>query len=61
MKFTNRVAWCPAGFRLEISASAGGKLLKISDLNPEQEINLVLTRWEAFRLGIFVVWRSLFS
>lgn len=64
MKFTNGVAWHPTGLRVAVDR-AGGKssdrVLNIEDLNPQTKLVHVMSRWDCFRLGLLIAWRSVWA
>lgn len=60
---SNGVLWCKTGFRLEVQKVNGKnwRFLKIGDLNPEAKIYGSFTRLDTFRMGLFLIWRSMFA
>ncbi len=54
LKFGDRAAWCATGFLLQVNAGC----LCVSDLNPERHIQNRFSRWEVFRLGIYMLRRA---
>jgi hypothetical protein len=63
MNYTKGVAWRPEGFQVEVQRVSGtrDRFLKVSDLNPEAHIYQRLTRGECARIGLLLVWRSVFA
>lgn len=63
LRMSNGVMWDGPGLRLEVQKVAGSsdRFLKIDDLNPQTEVRRRLTRWDTLRIGLFLIWRSMFS
>lgn len=63
MHFTQKSVWRESGLKIELLATpdsgVGSRFLRITDLNPSAEIRNVMTRWEAIRLGAWLVLRAL--
>lgn len=55
LKFNNRAIWCNTG--LKITADQG--FLIVEDLNPEAKIRNRVSRWELFRIGFWLIRKSL--
>lgn len=54
-RFTRSSIWRPTG--LKISADNG--ILLVEDINPEKVIRNRVTRWELFRIGFWLLRKSL--
>lgn len=37
----------------------GSRLLRFEDLNPEIKTQNVVTRWQVFRMGVWLIWKSI--
>lgn len=63
LQFSNGVAWHPTGLRIEVMKAPNdpGRVLRISDLNPEQTFAHLMTRWDCLRLGLLIAWRSIWA
>lgn len=55
LKFNSRAIWLNTG--LKITADQG--FLTVSDLNPETQIRNRMSKWELFRIGLWLIRRSL--
>lgn len=64
LKISKGVAWYPTGLRIEV-ARAGGKdrsrVLTVGDMNPQQHIVHVMSRWDCLRLGLLIAWCSVWA
>ena len=61
LKISNGVAWHPTGLRVEVARAGGqdmSRVLIVGDLNPSARIVHVMSRWDCFRLGLLIMWRS---
>ena len=56
LKFNKRAAWLNTG--LKITTDQG--FLTVEDLNPETKIRNRISKWELFKLGLWLVKRSVF-
>lgn len=64
MKFANGVAWHPTGLRFAIDRAGGSdasRVLIVDNLNPQVHTVHVMSRWDCFRLGLLVLWRSIWA
>lgn len=62
LNFSEGVAWHPTGLRLAVDRAGGtdaSRVLRIDDLNPEQSVRHLMSRWDCFRLGLMFLWRSI--
>jgi hypothetical protein len=64
LKFTNGVAWHPTGLRVAVDRAGGkdsSRVLNIEDLNPQAKVVHVMSRWDCLRLGLLIIWRSIWA
>lgn len=65
MKETNKVLWDRHGPRLEMNNTGGDPefryLLRISDFNPELDVNWCFSRWTMIRIGFWFIRRAVFA
>ena len=64
LKFSGGVAWHPTGLRVAVSRAGGAdasRVLTVGDMNPQQHVVHVMSRWSCFRLGLLIVWRSVWA
>lgn len=55
LRFSNRAAWAETGLLVHVTYG----FLCVSDLNPHRHIQRRITRWQAFRLGLHLLRRSI--
>lgn len=65
MTFDRDAIWRSTGLliacdRIE-DTGIGSRLLRVEDLNPEVRTRNVVTRWQVFRIGAWLMWRALFA
>lgn len=64
MRVTNGIAWHRFGIRVEVQKVTGKvkeRVLMIDDINPQNRIVQMLSRWDCFRLGLLIAWRSIWA
>lgn len=63
LQFSGGVAWHPTGLRIAVVKAPNdpGRVLTISDLNPEKSVVHLMTRWDCFRLGLLIARRSIWA
>lgn len=65
MTFSKNAVWRSTGLMIACDkiedTGVGSRLLRIEDLNPEVKTQNVVTRWELFRIGVWMIWKSAFA
>ena len=57
MHFGRNAIWDEPGFKITTSEDT----LRIEALNPEREIKYKVSRWERFRIGVWLIRRSIMN
>ena len=55
MNFDRNYIWTETGFQM----MARNGFLEVTDLNPEADIRNRVSRWELFRIGVWLIRRAL--